>query len=76
MCTKTGIKHVYKGVQGACPWKAGPAVEAWLSISKHCALMADGCLLMNINVCIWVMESVPNKDGDDLKLNFKGKVLE
>ena len=22
MCTQTGIKHVYWGVQGACPWRA------------------------------------------------------
>ena len=22
MCTRTGIKHVYLGVQGACPWQA------------------------------------------------------
>ena len=22
MCTRTGIKHEYQGVQGACPWQA------------------------------------------------------
>ena len=22
MCTETGIKDVYRGVQGACPWRA------------------------------------------------------
>ena len=50
MCTKTGIKDVYKGVQGVCLWNAGPALEAWL--------------MMDINMCIWVMESVPHRDGD------------
>ena len=27
MCTRTRIKHVYQGVQGACPWQAVTGAE-------------------------------------------------
>ena len=34
------------------------------SRAVHCQSDRHGCLLMDVNVCILVVTSVPNRDGD------------
>ena len=38
MCTKTGIKDVYRGVQGACPRRAVTHAGGTAECSKHRAV--------------------------------------
>ena len=59
MCTKTGIKHVYQGVQGACPWQAvthtrGTAKHQW-ALCHRCRSKA--CLYRRAQ-CFWWLTKV------------------
>ena len=38
MCTETGIKDVYQGVQGACPWWAVTHVRGMAERSERRAI--------------------------------------
>jgi len=51
MCTRTRIKHVYQGVQGACPWQAVTSAGV---MAEHCDVgMGLKLVVLRIKICKW-----------------------
>ena len=48
MCTRTGIKHVYLGVQGACPRQAVTSTRGMARACEGCAVGAGLKLVLYI----------------------------
>ena len=63
MCTETGIKDVYRGVQGACPWWAVTHARGMAECSKRRAV-GMGLKLIYISLARRAQLSVREEDDN------------